>query len=91
MNTQDYIFALYNTLRAVKDTNFEPDDYFWRLGANPLKELFSNYLCNQTVESLMLMGIRVEIDRFNPDELKLYEDITNKVAIPCVDVKEIET
>lgn len=91
ISTQEYVIALYNTLRQMHDRDFKPEDYFWMVGLNHFRELQPFFSFQQMSKPLMLMGIRVEINRFNPDELKLYEDITNKVAVPYVEVEEIKS
>lgn len=84
--TIEYLKTLYFTLREMKKQkreNFKSSEYKWRLGAELVKELMEKdiYRLECLTEPKVLFGIVVEIDYFNPWNVQLYEDITNKIAI----------
>ena len=87
IDRQMYIQALYTTLRNEKRDKFKTDDYFWRLGINVMNELNSvhslyarDLLFPLPDEIPTLYGIRVEMDIVNPDNIRLYEDITYTIG-----------
>lgn len=73
-----YIQAVYWALRSSRKINFNEDDYFWKIGVRFLKDLEMTYPLENTVT--MLYGIKVEIDYINPENIRLYEDITYKIG-----------
>ena len=82
---------LYFTLRKVRK-DFNPKDYKWELGAAVIYDLDVNYghsiaeyLIAVPAEKPTLFGIPVELNIENPHQLKLYEDITNKISVPAED------
>ena len=84
---QMLIQALYISLRNEKRDNFREEDYFWRLGTaimDELKTVDSVYarelLFPSKDEIPTLYGIRVEPDYKNPDNIRLYEDITYTIG-----------
>ena len=85
-------YVLYNTLRLVKDRDFKEEDYKWVLGyrvLNNVKPYNSRHLC-YPIEPQTLFGIAVEKDIHNPFTFRLYEDITNKIAISYEEFKKME-
>lgn len=83
MDRIDYLKALYSTLRETKKFNYRPEEYKWRLGAELVKELMEGdiYRLECITEPKLLFGIVVEIDYFNPWNVQIFEDITNKIYI----------
>lgn len=78
---------LYYALRECRP-NYNANEYKWRIGAAAMYELDSFYradIAHQIIlnreEKPTLYGIEVEIDYENPDNLQLFEDITNKIAV----------
>lgn len=61
---------------------FRKEEYKWILGIKILEELKMK-TCELTVEipegPMTLFGIAVEIDHENPNNIQLWEDITNKI------------
>ena len=84
--------ALYHTLRTLKDRDFDENKYKWVLGFKVFKE-FRPFFIHQLaypVEPTYLFGIVVETDMHNPFTFKLYEDITDQIAIPYEEFKDME-
>lgn len=86
-DVKPFVRVLYNTLRECKP-NFRPEEYKWRLGGFVICELDSTYNMGITEHMLFhkdekatLYGIEIEIDRENPYNVQLFEDITNKIAV----------
>lgn len=82
---------LYFTLRKARK-DFNPNDFKWELGAAVIYDLDVDYghsiaedLIFRPVEKPTLFGIPVEMNKENPYQLKLYEDITNKISVPAED------
>lgn len=69
-----YINALYWALRSTKKLNFNEKDYFWKIGVRVLQDLSVAYPFENT--AITLFGIIVEIDYIDPENIRLYEDIT---------------
>lgn len=84
--------ALYHTLRTLKGRDFDENKYKWVLGFEVFKEfrLFSIHRVGYPVEPKLLFGIVVEEDMYNPFTFKLYEDITDQIAIPYEEFKDME-
>lgn len=87
MDSGEFIKILYFTLRQCRP-NYNPKEYKWRMGAKVMYELDSLYktgIANSIIfnrdEKPTLYGIDVEVDYENPDNLQLFEDITNKIAV----------
>lgn len=85
--------TLYFTLRKTRK-DFNPNDFRWELGAAVIYDLDVNYgyriaedYIFRPVEKTTLFGIPVDVNMENPHQLKLYEDITNKIAIPESEVE----
>jgi hypothetical protein len=82
--TPHFVQVLYSTLRECKP-NFRPEEYKWRLGGFVLDSLYNMGIASQMLfhkdEKPTLYGIEIEIDRENPYNLQLFEDITNKIAV----------
>lgn len=82
-NTLDYLTALIHTLQEMRGRDFRPEDYKWRLGVKVLRDIdlraFNAFI--NIAEPLYLYGIVVEIDYINPNNVQLFEDITNKIYI----------
>ncbi len=89
MNSINRANALYHTLRQLKGRDFNADDYKWELGYEVCRE-FHPFMIYQKIEPTMLYGIKVEFDMHNPHTFRLYEDITDKIAIPYAEFKDIE-
>lgn len=82
-STIEYLSALYYTLREMKRESYKPEEYKWRLGVKVIRDidlLAFNAFINRD-EPLYLYGIVVEIDYTNPNNVQLFEDITNKIYI----------
>jgi hypothetical protein len=81
--TIEYLNALYHTLREMKGLCYQPEKYKWRLGVKVLRDIdlrAFNAFTNK-IEPLYLYGIVVEVDYTNPNNVQLFEDITNKIYI----------
>ena len=84
--------ALYHTLRTLKDRNFDENKYKWVLGYEVFRD-FKPFFMHQLAypnEPILLFGIVVETDMHNPFTFKLYEDITDQIAIPYEQFKDME-
>ena len=79
-NTLDYLTALYFTLEKM-EKNFRPEDYKWKIGVKVLQEAKLLPPCMELNEKTTLFGIAVEIDYVNPNNVQIFEDITNKIYI----------
>ena len=62
----------------------------WKIGAGNIFECVNYTNWERENEALTLFGIGCEIDYNNPHEIKLFEDITNKVSIPYAEFQELE-
>lgn len=89
-DTMQYLNAIYYTLRKMKQNSFRTEDYKWKLGSKIVNEILPIHVNVNTTEKRTLFGIDVEIDFENPDNLQLFEDITNKVSIPYAEYEEVE-
>lgn len=89
MNTLEYIKILYYTLREARGREFDESDYYWSIGVMNIEELFE-HLDVPRNENVVLFGIEVRFSYRNPHEIKLYEDITNKIAIPYSENEEVQ-
>ena len=76
-----FVGILYRTLRQVKGFNYHAEDYKWRFGQAVIDEYIGDIRQPNAFEIATLYGIEVEIDYKNPNNLQLFEDITNKIAI----------
>lgn len=83
----NYVQILYYTLRQCRP-NYNANEYKWKIGAAVMYKLDSFYkagIAHQIIfnreEKPTLYGIEVEVDYENPDNLQLFEDITNKIAV----------
>ncbi len=84
--------AIYHTLRTLKDRDFDENKYKWVLGFEVFKE-FRPFFIHQLAypnDPTLLFGIVVETDMHNPFTFKLYEDITDSIAIPYEEFKDME-
>ena len=84
--------ALYHTLRTLKGTDFDENKYKWVLGHEIFRD-FRPFFMHQLaypIEPTLLFGIMVETDMHNPFTFKLYEDITDSIAIPYEEFKDME-
>ena len=84
MNENEFINYAYKLYRALllNRPNFNSDEYRWRLGTNIVYKYASMVYHSAVIrkdEIPTLYGIKVELDYENPDNVKLYEDITNKI------------
>lgn len=84
--------ALYDTLRTLKGRNFDENKYKWVLGFEVFKKFrpFFIHELAYPVEPIYLFGVVVERDMQNPYTFKLYEDITDRIAIPYEEFKDME-
>ena len=89
MSTFEYVKILYNTLIEARGREFDKSDYYWSIGVLIIKELFERLDVPQN-ENVVLFGIEVRFSYRNPHEIKLYEDITNKIAIPYSENEEVQ-
>jgi hypothetical protein len=82
-STIEYLNALYYTLREMKRESYKPEEYKWRLGVKVIRDIdlqaFNIFI--NIDEPLYLYGIVVEKDYTNPNNVQLFEDITNKIYI----------
>lgn len=79
---------LYFALRKSRK-DFNPNDFKWELGAAVIYDIdvdYGHHIAEDYIfrpaEKPTLFGIPVEVNMENLHQLKLYEDITNKIAIP---------
>lgn len=84
--------ALYHTLRVMKGRDFKEENFKWVLGYEVYRDFRPFFIFQQaySVEPTLLYGIMVEVDMHNPFTFKLYEDITDKVAIPASEIDALE-
>lgn len=77
-----FINALYNTLR-IERPYYKAENYKWKIGVYVFHDILSIYGRQgfNFNETQTLFGINVEVDRKNPYNLQLFEDITNKLGI----------
>lgn len=77
-----FIDAIYNTLRNARKEDFNPDDYFWRIGIRVIENNFHSWvdIYKGDIISPTLYGIKVEIDYKDVDSIHLFEDITYKIT-----------
>ena len=91
-STIEYLSALYYTLREMKRESYKPEEYKWRLGVKVIRDIdlraFNIFI--NIDEPLYLYGIVVEKDYINPDNVQLFEDITNKIGIKSEAEKHLE-
>jgi hypothetical protein len=64
-------------------STFNPDDYKWVLGVKVIHDLeisqHYSYIAKCAYENIVLFGIPVEVDVINPDNVQLWENITDKI------------
>lgn len=81
----EYLEKLYFTLRdmkAQKREYFNQSEYKWVLGADIIRELgLRDRFIISKKEPIFLFGIVVEIDYCNIYNVRILEDITNKIYI----------
>lgn len=80
--------ALYHTLRTLKDRDFDENKYKWLLGYEVFRDFRPFFIYRH--DPILLFGIVIEIDMHNPFTFKLYEDITDQIAIPYEEFKNME-
>lgn len=83
---------LYHTLRTLKGRDFDENKYKWFLGHEVFRDFrsFSTHQLAYPNDPTLLYGIVVEVDMHNPFTFKLYEDITDQIAIPYAEFKDME-
>lgn len=85
MTIYEKVKMIYWNLRKMKEQNqqiFCENEYKWVIGyqiAGQLKITKNIFTAERIAEAIFLFGIEVEIDHLNPDNIRLYEDITNKI------------
>lgn len=75
---------LYYTLREMRGLMYKSQDYKWVLGTKVIQELKLRNrftIVSEIEEPIYLFDIVVEIDYRNPNNVQLFEDITNKIYI----------
>ncbi len=82
-NTLDYLTALFFTLQKMRGRDFKHEDYKWKIGAKVLEEarLEPPFMMKKPT----IFGIELEIDYENPNNVQIFEDITNKIYIEGAD------
>ena len=85
LNSAMFIRGLYNGLRICRP-NYNASDYKWLIGKavmNEFEEQQNNkYRLLPIFEyTATLYGIKVEVDNINRYDIKLYENITNKIDV----------
>lgn len=83
---------LYHTLRTLKGRDFDENKYKWVLGYEVFRDFrlfFTHQLANLN-DPILLYGIVVGVDMHNPFTFKIYEDITDQIAIPYAEFKDME-
>ena len=81
MTSKEVIQTLFQLLRKNRPF-FHANDYKWKLGIDILKELGMNdevFQSKLTCTVATLYGIDIEIDYLDPRNIRLFEDITNKL------------
>ncbi len=85
IGTNKHLVLLYNLAKKRAYDNrdgYFPEGYRWRLGIQVLSDLQKDYYflrnSDPTVKP-MLFDIPVDIDYENPENVQLWEDITNKL------------
>lgn len=85
------IAALYSNLKTFKH-NYDPDDYVWILGKAVIKELKNPYkypgLLTFDTEKMTIYGISVVVDYLNRYDIKIFENITEKINVDKKDKEE---
>lgn len=83
MEHMEYLIRLYNLAVLRNNTlHFNRDDYKWVLGIKVVNELENrNEIYRSAIypEQPTLFGIVVDVDFKNPDNIQLWENITNKL------------
>ena len=84
MTINEQVKMIYSNLRKMKEENqqiFCEKEYKWVIGYRIAAELMTKaiFTAERIAEKNFLFGIEVEIDHLNPDNIRLYEDITNKI------------
>lgn len=75
---------LYYTLREMRGLSYNSREYKWLLGTKVIQELKLRNrftIVSEIEEPIYLFDIVVEIDYRNPNNVQLFEDITNKIYI----------
>lgn len=75
---------LYYTLREMRGRSYNSREYKWLLGTKVIQELKLRNrftIVSEIEEPIYLFDIVVEIDYRNPNNVQLFEDITNKIYI----------
>ena len=82
-----HLKIVYYTLRQMKQQNrenYDPDEYKWNLGIKVIGIINSESMKPielSSDEAPTLFGIKVDINYVNPNNLQLFEDITNKISV----------
>lgn len=85
MTIYEQVKMIYWNLRKMKEQNqqiFCENEYKWVIGYQNAEELSitkNMFTAKRIAEEIFLFGIEVEIDHLNPDNIRIYEDITNKI------------
>lgn len=91
MTDIERVNALYHTLRTLKSRDFDENRYKWVLGYEVFRDFRPFCIYQQySNEPTLLYGIVVEMDMHNPFTFKLYEDITDQIAIPYEEFQDME-
>lgn len=78
----NFLFALAQDKSERLGIYFNPDDYKWVLGIHVVSDLeYNNHYYTVSGQDCprTLFGIVVEIDYHNPDNIQLWENITDKL------------
>ena len=82
------IAVLYNTLKMF-NPNYDPDDYVWVLGKAVINELKKpdkyQSLMTFDTKKMTIYGIKVGVDYLNRYNIKIFENITEKINVDKTD------
>lgn len=80
-NSAMFIRGLYNGLRLCRP-DYNADNYKWIIGKAVMNEFEEqNKYMLLPIHTATLYGIKVEVDHINRYDIKLYENITNKIDV----------
>lgn len=83
ISAMQFISGLYNGLRMCRP-DYNASDYKWIIGKAVMNEIEdkTKYRLPPILEdTATLYGIKVEVDNINRYDIKLYENITNKIDV----------
>ncbi len=83
IGSMDHLYYIASMARKRDFNNreiFNSNNYKWVLGikvASDALKAANTYLYKDSSEAMTLFGIRVEIDYVNPENVKLWKDVTD--------------